>query len=631
MLIFDVPQPPISIWYTLIILGLPGIWLLARTMVLYISEHAERRAVLLPGLAVSIWLLAIHIFGLLSSSFGVGLILGTAVPSALGFALRGKAAGKRVGWPHATLLALAILAPTYLIPTMIRSDLHDKLFLRPSHFSTVNNILNGTYPPRDPIFAHTTLRYHYGVNTLAAVVVTTTRVRFDVALDIVSFCGLAYAILALGTLGGALFGPTGRLFVGFLGAFHGGFSWFYPPQGNHPTARLLMGLFHEVNSFWLTSPSTSTLFQMPFSLGYPLFALTLLLALEFDGKARRIVGSLALLVTLSTLSFSNITVFLTTGGALLGSLGLGMLYHLVRRPSGTRAVYFLPPLCAIILGFVVAVFISGFSDIIFSTGPSPLLKTQGGIAGSLIGSLHWHWGSFGILIPLALPGLILSAQLRVFLLSHALGCLYVLNCYRYRHTWDIAKFGFVASISLAILSAGTITWIWRRRLLGKPLALLLSLAIAAPAITFHIPFWRNDPTPFSDTLTLGGLGRVRIMQDELRAIEWLRNHAYRDELVLRVMEAANLYTALGGLPIIQPHPLTPQLGYSNEDITRRIKLTESFSSDLSEYRREGVKWIVIHTDPVAGDPYVPKVAEWVRKSECELAVTFGDFQVYKVR
>jgi hypothetical protein len=463
------------------------------------------------------------------------------------------------------------------------------------------------------------------------VITTITRIRFDVALDIISFCGLGYAILALGTVGGALFGPTGRLFAGFLGAFHGGFTWLYPPQGAHSTTRLLMSLYHEVNGLWLISPSTSTLFQMPFSVGYPLFAMTLLLALEFQGTSKRLVGSVALFIALTTLSFSNITLFLTTGGALLGSIGLTLCYQVLRRPPGARAVYSLIPLGAIVSGFAVAVFISGFSDIIFSKGPSPLLKNRGGIAGTLIGSLHWHWGSFGFLLPLALPGLVLSSQLRIFLCTHILGCLYVLNCYRYRHTWDIAKFGFVASISLAILSAGTITWIWRRRLIGKPLALLLSLAIAAPAITFHIPFWRNDPTPFSDTLTHGGLGRVRIMQDELRAIEWLRARAGRDEAVLRVMDAANLYCALGGLPIIQPHPLTPQWGFPEEDINRRLKLVEGLSSDISEYKREGVRWVVIHTDPAVGDPYAPRVAEWVKSGDCELAITFGEFQIYKVR
>lgn len=630
MLIFDVPQPPISIWYTLTVLGLPGIWLLARTVVFYVSDESERRAVILPGLAVTIWLLSIHIFGLIFQSFGAGLVLGTLVPSLTGLLLRKKGAGRKVGRPNGWLLALALLAPTYLLPTMIRSDFHDKLFLNPSHFSTVNNILNGTYPPRDPIFAHTNLRYHYGVNTLAAVVVTVTRARFDVALDIVSFCGLVYTILALGTLGGALFGPAGRLFAGFLGAFHGGFTWFYPPQGNHSTARLLMGLFHEVNSQWLSSPSTSTLFQMPFSLGYPLFALTLLLALEFDGKTRRLIGSLGILASLATLSFSNITVFLTTSGALFGALGLLLLYYTVRRPSGTRPVFLIPPLIAIASSFVIAAFISGFSEIIFTSGPSVLIKTKGGIAGNLPGSLHWHWGSFGMLIPLAIPGLIFAARLRLFLFIHVVGCLYALNTYRYQHTWDIVKFAFVASISLAILSSGTITWIWRRKLLGKILAFALSATVSASAITYHIPLWRNDPTPFSDSLATGGLGRVRILQDELRAIEWLRLHASRDEIVLRVMDAANLYTSLGGLPIIQPNHFTPQLGYSTDEITRRRDLTSNFSSNISDYKREGVKWIVIHTDPAAGDPYVPRVAAWVRNGECMLAVTFGDFQIYKV-
>lgn len=630
MVAFDVPQPPISVWYALSALGLPGIWLLCRVMVFYISDQAERRAVLLPGLTVTIWLLAIHIFGLLFSSFEAGLAVGTAIPSLLGFSLWRGALGKKVGWPNPMLLTLAILAPTYLLPTMIRSDFHDKL-IPVRHFGVVNNILNGTYPPRDPTFAHTALRYHYGVDTSAAVVSTISRIRFDIALDVVSFCGLAYAILAFGTLGGALFGPPGRLFAGFLGAFHGGFTWLYPPPGEHSTARVLMGLFHQVNGSWLTSPSTSTLFQMPFSLGYPLFALILLLALELDGKTRRIVGSVSLLLTLATLSFCNITIFLTTGGAMLGSLGVMMLYHLMRRSTGIRVVNFIPPLVATMACFAVAVFISGFYDIIFAKGPPLLLKNPGGIAGDPVSNLHWHWGSFGILIPLALPGLVLSSHLRAFFFTHLLGCFYIFNVYRYRHTWDIVKFAFVASMSLAILSSGTITWVWRRSWIGKVGALILTLLVSASAITYHIPFWRNDSTPYSNTLFFGGLGRIRILPDELKAITWLRTNAGDNEIVLRVGEASNLYVTLGGLPILQTNVMAPQWGYPQEDVDRRIRLTEGFSSDVTEYKREGVTWVVVHTDPTAGDPYVPIVGQWAKKGECEQAIAFGDFQIYRIR
>lgn len=631
MITFEVPQHPLSIWYALLLLGIPGVWLLARVMVFYISDEPERRAVILPGLAVTILLLGVHVFGLIFSSFQAGLILGTSTPSLLGWCLRGKVAGKKVGWPNFPLLALAVLAPTYLLPAMINADFHDKLFLRPSHFSTVNNILNGTYPPRDPIFAHTNLRYHYGVDTLAAVVTAFTQTRFDIALDIVSFCGFAYAILAFGTLGGALFGSAGRLFAGFLGAFHGGFTWLYPPPGEYTTARLLMGLFHQINNSWLATPSTSTLFQMPFSVGYPLFGLTLLLALEFNGKTRRLIGSVALLITLATLSFSNITLFLTTGGALFGSLTLLTLHQIARRHSDIRAAYFLPPLVTIASSFALAVFISGFADIIFAKGPPIILRTPEGIAGSFINNINWHVGSFGILIPLALPGLVLSSQLRTFLLIHVTGCLLILNTHRYRHTWDIVKFAFVAAVSLAILSSGTVTWLWKRSWLGKFLALILTLLVAASAITQHIPFWRNDPTPYSNSLFFGGMGRIRILPDELKTIAWLRARTGPEELVLRVMESANLYTWLGGLPIIQPNIMVHQLGYSFDDISRRNKLAESFSSDISEYKREGVRWVVVHTDPAVGDPYVSRVAQWLKNGECDLAVTFGEFQIYKIR
>lgn len=630
MLTFDLPQPPLSTWYGLIALGVPGIWLLARTMATHISDSPERRAVLLPGIVVTVWLLAIHLFGLLFRSFEVGLVLGTAIPSLAGLLLWRRRAGQRVGWPNIPLLTFAILAPMYLLPTMIRSDFHDKL-LPVRHFAVVNNILNGTYPPRDETFAHTPLRYHYGVDTAAAVVTTITRVRFDVALDAVSFCGLAYAILAFGTLGGALFGPSGRFFAGFLGGFHGGFHWFYPSPTERNLSWRLMSLYHEAGGYWLISPSTSSLFQMPFSLGYPLFALTLLIAFELDGKARRLIGSLALLLTLATMSFSNITIFLTTGGALLGSLGLLMLCSLSGRPVGTRAIYFFYPLVAVTAAFTLAVYISGFYSIVFPEGPPLLLRQNGGIAGNPLNTLHWHLGSFGLLLPLALPGLIFSSRLRIFLLVHIVGCFYVFNAFRYRHTWDIAKFAFVAAIPMAILSSGTITWLWRRPLPSKCIALVFAAIISAPAITFHIPFWRNESTPFSNTLAIGGLGRTRIMQDELKAIEWLRAHAGDEEIVVRVMEAANLYTMLGGLPIIQPNPLTPQWGYSEEDIMRRYKLSESFSGDINEYKREGVRWIVIHTDPAVGDPYVPRVAQWVRNGECEMAIAFGDFQVYRIR
>lgn len=624
---FEFPAIPLSPWNNLLLLATPGIWLLARAIVAGLSEQPARRAVILPGLFITIWFLGVHLSGLITESFQCGLIFGTLGPAILGVLLRKHVAPMRVDFSTFLLFVLGLAGACFLIPGMMDGDFHDKVDLRCSHFSTVNSILNGFYPPRDPVFPNHTLNVHYGVGLMASMVATLGHIRFDYALDTVSFFGFAYAIICFGALGGAIFGKKAQFFTAFIAGFHGGFPWFLGPK-DESYAFKMMSLNHNVESIWLMFPSTSTLFQMPFSLGYPLGALTLLLASEITGLQRKRLVSLALLLVISALSVANITVFLTVGGSLLGYFFLLLVRASVARNSERRWVFFVAPLAAIIGAFLLATIISGFSSIILKNSGDLIIKNPRGIAGNLPQNLLWNWGSFGFLLPAAIPGFFIAHSMRIFFLIHAFGCLYILNFHRYIYSPDIVKFAMVGAISLAIMSSGFIAWLWQRRLWTKPAALLLIIGISAPAITFHIPFWQKIPQPLFGTIPMR-FG-VQMTTEETQSITWLRSNVSREDVVLRAMPFAILYPATGGLPVLQPDHFTHVFNNPQSRVEERRRLAESSTLTPNDLRKEGIRWIVVNLAPQAADRYLNLASQCVEANECSLVTSFGSLSIYKV-
>src|SRR5580658_4119310 len=78
-----VPFPPA---YMLLVLALPGVWLLARSLAHAVTADRALRAVLPAGLAPALWVLAVHTASLLAHSVFVGLPVGTLLLAGAGVA-----------------------------------------------------------------------------------------------------------------------------------------------------------------------------------------------------------------------------------------------------------------------------------------------------------------------------------------------------------------------------------------------------------------------------------------------------------------------------------------------------------------------------------------------------------------
>ena len=396
-----------------------------------------------------------------------------------------------------------------------------------------------------------------------------------------------------------------------------------------------MSILHGVKGKWLAPPSTSTVFQMPFSAGYPLFGLAVLLATTVSPKANTKASAIALALVLSAASFSNIAVFLTVTGALLAYLGFLLLKELIWPTCEGGRWRVLLPILGVLGAVGVSCVISGFSDIIFKTGGEVILKAPDGMTGELYSNMQWNWGSFGLLIPAAVLGVFYTSKLRTFLVVHALGCLYAVNFYRYAHTWDIIKFGFVAEVSLAILSASLVCKLLRGGLLRKTIALVVIAGISAPAISYHLPLWEGRSHPFSSTFSLmrgtwlQQLG-VTLSSDEVKSITWLRSRVGERDVVLRNMPTADLYVFLGGLPILQPDALTIAFNNSESRIQERYEIVKTMPTDVTVYQKEGATWVVVDTDPGAHDPLLPLALLWSQRGEAVERVSFNKLTVFEL-
>jgi hypothetical protein len=561
-------------------------------------------------------------------------MVGTLIPAALGVMLRGMVRDERVGWPSVSLLTVSLLGALFLVPAMIASDFHDKQVFRVTHFSIFNNILNGFYPPRDLVFPEHPLQYHYGVDMAAAVVAALFRARIDVAFDVVTFLGFGYSMAVFGGIGRAVLGKRAQVLTAVVCGFHGGFPWLYG-NPNEVFESWIMGLYHAVQGKWLATPSTSTVFQMPFSLGYPLFAMALLVATEISSRRRNLYPAIVLALVLSAASFSNITVFLTVTGSLLIYFIFLFLKAVVCRSPGGKVRNLIAPFGGLAGALLVACLVSGFSDIVLKTGGEVIVRSPGGITGDLYNNLKWNWGSFGFLLVGAIFGLLFMPSLKVFLIVHVLGCLYIVNAYRYNYTWDMVKFGFVADVSLALLSAATIFKLWTGGFFRKVVALMLALAIAAPALAFHVPYWRDPPPsePIFQSVVKGVwqhvLG-VMVNSPDIRVISWLRPRVGEQEIVLRRSPNAELYSFMGGLPVFQPDILTVNFNNSPERIKRRKEMMSKPSEDMNEYEREGVRWAVVDTNPSSEDPLLPLVSKCAAQGRCREEVAIGSLVIFKV-
>ena len=579
--------------------------------------HDEGLArILAPGVALSLWLLAVHVLGLIAHSYVVGLFGGTLLAAGTGYWIP-----RYEPWPPAKtkppnpwMFAGALAATVMLLGPEIRCATHDETWLW-AHIPTTLQIQNGIYPPRNLIFPQFEFKYHYAID-LAAAVVSSLLGQIDVliAIHILALLLWGYLFCLFWTVGERLIG--GRAAGPVTGT-----SACSSPGASRFFCQPLRPLDHFLESdcqpsgVWITPPLVSNFLQHPWSLGFMLLAAVLLI---FPGRASANRWWWALL--------SLLVAFL--------SLGESVMF-----------VCLLPSLVAIGMprwrGMAPA---SGASPSLRALGTrdapggqvAPRLLRPGTRAAERRHRVPSHLArrlaarrralnleSMGLLLPLSLIGAVYFRRESRLLLLLAGGGLLVRNLVTYRHyAFDIVKFSMVSQVALALLAAAALSQAFSRprwRVAGA-----LGLAVST---AFGLAW------PLAMSLRFQGYGENQLSSHcfprhapppapDLAAIDFLRGRIRAGEAVYRT-ENAESYSLFGGLP--QLYPQTGPFGFSDSLFAPREMLIRHPSGEPGPFVDQGFRWLVLSPR----DGSLEGAAEhWVKTGQADLAAEFPPLKVF---
>ncbi len=621
-------ENPLSPLFTGLLLALPGLWWTARALSFRVCSDHRTAQLLIPGFTVILWLLAVHLGGLLTHHFSTGLLIGTLVPATYGYIWARRLVKtdtllltpQKFPWQ---LIGVAEMGTLIILPAIIFWDFHD----RDWHFALTAQIVNDIYPPRDSVFANLQLNYHYGIDTLFAMIMALTRLRVDLTVDLVTILAWWYTLILFGLLCERLFGeragPLGILLVGFAG----GFPWWLET----PSYVNALQNYYVVGNQILNPTLTSYFFQHPWTLGTPLLVIILLLWDEFyQREHRRFEIVYALSLSFIVLGFSNMTLFLALSAS---TLVISVLTYFKANSTGKRDHSMLLPTIAITVAIAITPLLGGmFSILLGHESQAGIVFADKGIAGDWLASLQWHLANFGLLLPLGIAGLLLmKSPLRWVLALLVIGSILTLNLFRYERSWDIVKFATVAQIILAIASVDILVRLLKSTVTSlKFSAWLLGGAIIATGLTFHIPFWLSLPITASWLEPALWRKPPGLTAGEEQAISWLRHRISAGEIVLCPIALFTGCRILGGFPFLY-HPTLPwQLGFPAERIAQRQKLflINQSSVDFQPYLTEGVKWAIL---PAGVAPWETVMRTWVKEGSAKEVVTFGTVTVFQMK
>jgi hypothetical protein len=329
------------------------------------------------------------------------------------------------------------------------------------------------------------------------------------------------------------------------------------------------------------------------------------------------------------LSFSQLVLFLTLGGALLaqelfseepreGSVAgriLGGGFS-PRRALGLAGALAGATLVASRLG-------GFFAPAADASGPG--LVVHLGVAETLWGNLKWFIATYGVLLPLGLAGLALLPRLRVLFASLLAGCFAIICTFRVQGSWDIVKFATAAAIGLSILAGVTLGRLWSRapRRVFRPLTAALAGLSVAGGVSYAVVFG----------LDLEGIPRMYHKKaaplagaDEV-AVSWLRRQIKAGEHVYRRQGAAG-YALWGGLPQVWVDKNVPVFGFSAARIQRRKQLLSQLPPEPDAYLAQGIRWLVLDS----GDAALRKHAEaWIQAGRAREALSPRGLLVVEIR
>jgi hypothetical protein len=604
---------PISRWVTLlsvalIFIGPAGLWLSGKA-----TRERFLAAWLAPGLGLALWLLTVHSIGLLTRSFVIALWAGTSGTALVGAAALWKkdfppASDARPSPPLAMAVgALAAMAAMFAV--IVRWSIHDDCILT-GHLSLPAEMQNDIYPPRHLSFPLFEMRYHYGFDLLCAVISSVFRLPMKSTIDIVTTLAWGYTFCLAWLVGDRVLRRGAGLICAIMVMLAGGlpFRCLLSDVRSMNLWLALGGLCAPSSGEQIVLPFASTFMMHPWTLGLPLGLCGILLTPR-DPDDLRPGRYVVLALLLIVLSFCQVIVFFSVvGGICAASL-------FVDRPHRLRAfLWSLGTSAAALLGArATHGFFAPVTEQIglvlefapFSHGRTKLLW------------LLWEVESFGLLLPLGLAGIVISGRRAILISIPAITSLLVLALFRYPSSWDVIKFGMMASILLAMLSAGTILWLFNWRPTRYITPVLFAGAVCS-SVGFIVAL----------TMNIESIGfcreAVRPTPEDATVISWLRKHVQAGEGIFREGGYYSLapYSIWGGVPTTLVDNDALGFGFSSRLVQERRSLAR-FPALPGALTAQGIRWIVL----ARGDSIREKLDEWVNAGLAEERAQIGRMRV----
>ena len=612
----DVGSSPLSA-LTVLVLCMPGVFLAGRAVARWLGGAVDVRSVVAPGLSVAMWLLAVHIIGLVTHSFRRAFIAGTVGVAAFGvgswivqrrsrgvYFASAKPRIPRSYWVGA-LAATGLMAPMFITWCM-----HDEVIFV-GHLSIPSQILNDIYPPRYTSMPAVLLRYHYGFDLLVACAAILTRLRMDRAIDFVTIACFFQSYLLFCVLGKRVLGRNGNL-CAFLAIFGAGLPMATP--GAPLNVGTMLGIC-QIEGLWLNPPFVSYFMQHPWTLGLPMALTATLVAMDSKSPKRR--RMLLLVMLLVMLSLSQVVLFLTLSGALF----MREVFQGPRRLVIQRAF-----VMALLLGVtgVLAYRMGGFFT------PLPGMKGFGivfrpGIVPTFVGNIQWIALTFGFLLPLGLAGFWFVRAERIFLGTLLTGSTVVILLFHYEKTWDILKFAVITALVLGILSSATIARIAaiRPRFLSVPLVVLLMGAATVAGIAHPLIFGANVPGIPAHWYKDAPL----LAHEDMDAVKWLRARIRVGEIVYRNESASAGYAIWGGIPQGWIHN-ERSFGADPAAVYARDRLMQTRPPDRAAWAKQGFRYFVV----APADAWLRRLTStWEKNGEARSVARFGSLEIIEIR
>lgn len=641
---------PLPIYLCSLILFLPGIWLCGRKLASITFSQPVYIKLTSPLLAALLWLLCVHSIGLLTHNFLSALILGSVLPATYGYLFcRFQIVPRNPAQPRESLsrpiVWAAFIGTVWILPAVIFWDFHDKLFVKFGHFSIANHILNGVYPPRDFVYPQYEMHYHYGVDTLFAMLSAVTRLSVPIVIDLATVISWWYSLVLFGLIADTLCAQKQGKKAGAIGVIVGGFGggiiWFLASAYDQPIAaaqylipflssnHLLSGSGAQINH-----PLASYIFQHPWTLGLPIFLTVLLVWSEVEQKNRPAIGAtMSIGLCLLVLSFSQAVLFFTLSASILGVIGFRLL-HLLKTQGYQQGQLTAPwlILCGVIISTYLALpFISTLlGGGIGTTNSTKILYSQYGIAGNFEANVLWHLAVFGLLLPMGLVGIFFLQNLRLLLTLLLIGSMIVFNFFQHEYSHNIVKFATVAQIVLSITSVAVIV-----RLLDQShkamrvIVAVLLLALINAGIGFHLLFWFNQSTMTIAQWRLQQYGYFTV--DDTLAVSWLRRYIAADEIVLCPSpQLAESCSIEGGFPLLQPHMYVGVGAGHNpnpQELDQRYALYNQPNYNFYLYAQKNVRWAIISARSTEWQPIFQR---WEQQGYAKLVMQFGDVSIFRL-